>query len=141
MTRSKNLNILLVDDDAVDRELFREALLKTSIKCVLNEASGGEEAIRFLENQGGVPALIVLDLNMPLKDGRQTLKEIKASKDFKHIPVVVLSTSNSYFDVLQSYEAGASLFLEKPHDFNDLTDMLLHLLSLTGKYASFVKKN
>jgi CheY-like chemotaxis protein len=138
---TKYFTLLLIDDDAIDRELFREALSSIAIKCTISEASGGDEAIKMLEALPALPSLIVLDLNMPLKDGRETLKELKARNEFKHIPVVIFSTSNSQFDVRLSYQAGASLFIEKPHDFERLVDMLHHLFSLSGKYVSFVSAN
>ncbi len=138
MPKEKNLKILLVDDDAVDRELFIEAMENTSANCSVNEVGGGNEALEYLRTSAASPNLIVLDLNMPMKDGRETLKDLKASKDFKHIPVVILSTSKSHFDILQSYESGASLYMEKPHDFDQLKEMLHHLVQLTRKFVSFV---
>ena len=133
----KTIQILLADDDAVDRELFSEALKSTRVKYRLNEVPGGEEVFTHLNAHNEKPDLIILDLNMPVKDGRETLKELKANKNFKFIPVVILSTSNSHFDVLFSYDNGASLFLTKPHSFHDLVEMLDLLLSLSSKYVSF----
>lgn len=138
MTKSnKTISILLADDDAVDRELFSEALKSTRVKYKLNEVGGGDELFTHLNNNPVKPDLIILDLNMPLKDGRETLKELKADKIFKRIPVVMLSTSNSHFDVVFSYDHGASLFLTKPHSFHDLVEMLDLLLTLSSKYISF----
>jgi CheY-like chemotaxis protein len=138
LTKSnKTISILLADDDAVDRELFSEALKSTRVKYKLSEVSGGEEVLTHLNSNPDKPDLIILDLNMPVKDGRETLKELKANKNFKCIPVVILSTSNSHFDVLFSYDNGASLFLSKPHSFHDLVEMLDMLLSLSSKYISF----
>jgi CheY-like chemotaxis protein len=139
MAKEKNLKILLVDDDALDRELFIEAMEKTAADCSINEVGGGNEALEYLHASAASasPNLIVLDLNMPMKDGRETLKDLKANKNFKHIPVVILSTSKSHSDILQSYESGASLFMEKPHDFNQLTEMVHHLVHLTRKFVSF----
>lgn len=134
---NKTIHVLLADDDAVDRELFSEALKSTRVKYKLDEVPGGEEVFTHLNTSVDKPDLIILDLNMPVKDGRQTLKELKANKNFKYIPVVILSTSNSHFDVLFSYDNGASLFLTKPHSFHDLVEMLDLLLSLSSKYISF----
>jgi CheY-like chemotaxis protein len=134
---NKTIQILLADDDAVDRELFSEALKSTQVKFKLDEVPGGEEVFTHLNNTLQKPDLIILDLNMPVKDGRETLKELKANKNFRCIPVVILSTSNSYFDVRHSYDSGASLFLTKPHSFHDLVEMLNLLLSLSSKYVSF----
>jgi CheY-like chemotaxis protein len=134
---NKTIRILLADDEAVDRELFSEALKSTRVKYKLDEVSGGEEVFTHLSTNSDRPDLIILDLNMPVKDGRETLKELKANKNFKSIPVVILSTSNSHFDVLFSYDNGASLFLTKPHSFHDLVEMLDLVLSLSSKYISF----
>ena len=138
MKQTKNLDILLVDDDSVDRELFIDALLTLSFKGSINEAEGGNEALRYLK-AAPQTNLVILDLNMPLKDGRETLRELKADKKLRHIPVVVLSTSNSHIDVQESYESGACLFMEKPHDFDELKEMLRCLICLVSKYVSFVK--
>lgn len=133
----KTIEILLADDDAVDRELFSEALKSTRVKYKLNEVTGGEEVFTHLNTILQKPDLIILDLNMPVKDGRETLKELKANKNFKYIPVIMLSTSNSHFDIRYSYDYGASLFLTKPHSFHDLVEMLDTLLTLSSKYVSF----
>lgn len=138
LTKSdKTIQILLADDDAVDRELFAEALKSTRVKHKLNEVGGGEEVFTHLQSSIVKPDIIILDLNMPVKDGRETLKELKANKNFKSIPVMILSTSNSHFDVTFSYDHGASLFLTKPHSFHDLVEMIDTLLSLCSKYVSF----
>lgn len=128
---------MLADDDAVDRELFSEALKSTRVKYKLDEVPGGEEVFTHLNANSQKPDLIILDLNMPVKDGRETLRELKANKSFKYIPVIILSTSNSHFDVRYSYDYGASLFLTKPHSFHDLVEMLDTLLTLSSKYVSF----
>ena len=135
----KTIQILLADDDAVDRELFSEALKSTRVKYKLEEVPGGEEVFTHLNTAPHKPDLIILDLNMPVKDGRETLKELKANKNFKYIPVIILSTSNSHFDIRYSYDYGASLFLTKPHSFHDLVEMLDTLLTLSSKYVSFAQ--
>lgn len=135
----RTLQILLADDDAVDRELFLEALKATQVKCLIDEVSGGEEVFTHLNGVSRKPDLIILDLNMPVKDGRETLKELKANKNFKAIPVIILSTSNSHLDVRYSYDYGASFFLTKPHSFRDLVEMLTVLLTFSSKYVSFVE--
>lgn len=133
----KTIEILLADDDAVDRELFSEALKSTRVKYKLAEVPGGEEVFTHLNANSNKPDLIILDLNMPVKDGRETLKELKANTNFKCIPVIILSTSNSHFDIRYSYDYGASLFLTKPHSFRDLVEMLDLLITLSSKYVSF----
>ncbi|HEY5749507.1 MAG TPA: response regulator [Chryseolinea sp.] len=135
--KDKTIQILLVDDDSIDRELFAEAIRDTQLKVRLEEVSNGEECLRFLQQGPYRPDIIFLDLNMPVKDGRETLRDIKSDKDFHSIPVVILSTSNAHFDVKQSYQSGANLFLSKPDDFNSLVEMLGYLLTLGSKYVFF----
>lgn len=135
--------ILLVDDDATDRELFLDAINLSGKSYSVSEAAHGEEAIRFLNTSERLPDLVILDLNMPVMDGRATLKEIKQHEIFKSIPVCIMSTSSAHFDVLTAYESGANLFLVKPHDFKELIEMLTSLLTLFHKYvtlANFSKK-
>lgn len=135
ITKERAISILLVDDDAIDRELFIDALSALSIKCTVTEASGGNEALERLKEQK--PTVVMLDLNMPMKDGRQTLREIKADKNLRDIPIIIFSTSNSQHDITESYSAGAWMFIEKPHDFAELSEMLRCLLVLISKYTSF----
>lgn len=135
LKKEKTISILLVDDDAVDRELFLEAVSGVTTKCMVNEAAGGNEALLALKEQH--PTVIMLDLNMPMKDGRQTLREIKADKALRHIPVIIMSTSSSQHDITESYASGAWMFIEKPHGFQELSEMLSCLLCLISKYTSF----
>ncbi len=131
------INILIADDDVIDRELFSEGMQQTKKEFNLAEVSNGEELLNHLENTTTYPDMIILDFNMPVKDGRETLKDIKASEKFRHIPVFVLSTSNAKFDVSLAYEFGANLFMVKPHNFKSLVEMLSCLMTLLEKYVSF----
>ncbi len=134
------LHILLVDDDVIDRELFIDAMNMTEKKFDITEASNGEEGVEYLKRTERLPDLIFLDLNMPVKDGRETLKEIRANNKFKSIPVCILSTSSAHFDVLNAYDAGANLFLVKPLDFGELVEMTSSLLKLFEKYVTLPTK-
>jgi two-component system response regulator len=127
---------LLVDDDAVDRELFIEGMNETGISYTIAEAAHGEEALQYLKDSTKSPSLIILDLNMPVKDGRETLRAIKDGPH-RNIPVFILSTSNAPLDVTESYNSGANLFLVKPHDFRDIVEMMKCLFTVIGKYATF----
>jgi CheY-like chemotaxis protein len=129
------LHILLVDDDATDRELFIDAMNIKETRYNISEASNGQEAIDYLKATDRLPDLIILDLNMPVKDGRETLKEIRADNGFRSVPVCILSTSSAHFDVLKAYEAGANLFMVKPLDFKQLIDMTSSLLMFFNKYV------
>jgi CheY-like chemotaxis protein len=132
----KELSILLADDDPVDRELFIEGMNETGFKFQVTEVENGEELLQHLSQSATLPHLIILDLNMPVKDGRETLKELKKSEKFRHIPVFILSTSNAKFDVELACDVGANLFLVKPHGYKEIVEMLNCLFTLFGKYVA-----
>jgi CheY-like chemotaxis protein len=115
------IEILLVDDDAGDVRLTVEALKQTKMHINLSFARDGIEALAFLRRQGKFaaalrPDIIFLDLNMPRKDGREVLLEIKEDDDLKNIPVVVLTTSAAEEDIMRSYKLHANCFVTKPVD-------------------------
>lgn len=119
----KPAEILIVEDNPGDVELAREALKKGKFRNNLHVAIDGEEAMRFLRNDGPYehsprPDLILLDLNLPKKDGREVLAEIKADQSLKSIPVVVLTTSKEEEDVLKAYNLHANCYVTKPMDLN-----------------------
>ena len=116
------VDILLVEDSPSDQLLAREALAEAGVKSRLHIVSDGIEAMAFLRRQGRHqnaprPDLILLDLNLPRKDGREVLSEIKSSEDLKRIPVVVLTTSESEQDVKRAYALHANCYISKPVDF------------------------
>jgi len=135
----RTLNVLLVDDDVIDRELFIDAMNLVGNNYEVAEAGNGQLALDYLRKTTIPPHLIILDLNMPVKDGRETLKELKEDPLLKSIPVCIMSTSGAHFDVQSAYEEGASLFLVKPLEFDKLIEMLTSLLTLFYKYVSFKK--
>ena len=115
------IHILLVDDDPGDVRLTLEALKRSKLYSSIDNVENGEEALAYLRRQGKYanapnPDLILLDLNMPRKDGRETLDEIKSDPELRRIPVVILTTSSSEADVLKSYDLGANCFITKPVD-------------------------
>jgi chemotaxis family two-component system response regulator Rcp1 len=115
------IHILLVDDDPGDVRLTLEALKRSKLYSSIDNVENGEEALAYLRRQGKyanapLPDLILLDLNMPRKDGRETLDEIKSDPELRRIPVVILTTSSSEADVLKSYDLGANCFITKPVD-------------------------
>ena len=119
----KPIEILLVEDNPGDADLAREALEGGKIKNNLFVVGDGEAAMTFLYQAGPYadmprPDLILLDLNLPRKDGREVLADIKAHKDLKRIPVVVLTTSKSEEDILKSYNLHANCYITKPIDLN-----------------------
>lgn len=113
------IDILLVEDSKADVRLTREALKDGKLKINLDVVYDGEEALVFLKKQGKYkdvlkPDLILLDLNMPKKEGKEVLREIKIDKDLKRIPVVILTVSKDEEDIIKSYDLGANCFITKP---------------------------
>jgi CheY-like chemotaxis protein len=129
--------ILMADDDADDRLLAREAMQENRLGNCVRFVEDGQELMDYLNRVGRYateeaprPGLILLDLNMPRKDGRQALEEIKSNPDLRCIPVVVLTTSKTEEDVLRSYNLGANSFITKPVTFERLVDIVRTL----GRY-------
>jgi two-component system, chemotaxis family, response regulator Rcp1 len=117
------IELLLVEDNEPDVRLTMEALREAKVKNRLSVVEDGVEALEFLRRQGPYadaprPDLILLDLNLPRKDGRAVLKEIKADDSLRRIPVVVLTTSKSEEDVMRVYDLHANCYITKPVDFN-----------------------
>jgi CheY-like chemotaxis protein len=116
--------VLLVDDNPADVELAREALARGRHQSCISNVANGEEAMAFLRRTGPYantvrPDLVILDLNLPKKDGRAVLAEAKADTHLRAIPVVVFSTSRSLLDITRSYDLGANCYLSKPGNLND----------------------
>ncbi len=119
MTRP--IRVLLVEDNPADADLTRETLEGSKLHVDLSVAKDGVQALAFLNRRGEFaqvprPDLILLDLNLPKKDGRQVLSEIKANADLRGIPVVVLTSSDAEKDIAQSYALGANCYVTKPVD-------------------------
>jgi two-component system, chemotaxis family, response regulator Rcp1 len=118
----KHIEILLVEDSPTDVIIAREALEEAKLINTIHVADDGVEAMNFLNKRGKFasaprPDLILLDLNLPRKNGREVLAEIKADNDLKNIPVVVLTTSSAEEDVLRSYNLHANCYVVKPVEF------------------------
>ena len=126
--RGKPITILMADDDADDRMLAKEALEEARLANTLITVEDGEQLMDYLYRRGfytdlldaPYPGLILLDLNMPRKDGREALKEIKADPTLRRIPVVVLTTSKAEEDILRTYDLGVNSFIIKPVTFESL---------------------
>lgn len=119
----KPIDILLVEDNPGDADLTREALVSCKLYNRLHVVRDGEEAMAFLRRQDPYaeaprPDLILLDLNLPRKDGREVLAEVKTDEDFKRIPVVVLTGSRAEEDVLRTYNLHANCYVIKPIDLD-----------------------
>jgi len=120
---SKPIEILLVEDNPGDVRLTKEALNEGKVLNKLHVVEDGMEALAFLNGEGKYadvprPELILLDLNLPKKDGRDVLAEIKANGDLKRIPVVVLTSSQAEEDIIKSYELNANCYIAKPVDLD-----------------------
>lgn len=135
------MELLLVDDDSTDRELFADAVSMIGKGHTVEEAQNGEVALKYLHAANRLPDLIILDLNMPVKDGRETLMELKAHPRLRAIPVCIMSTSSAPYDIESAYNTGANLFLVKPLDFKELIEMLTSLLTLFCNYVTLPNRN
>ncbi|MFQ6026130.1 MAG: response regulator [Dehalococcoidia bacterium] len=129
---ARPVEILLVEDSADDVELTMEGFKEGKVLHHLSVAVDGVEALEFLRKQGkyanvAVPDIILLDLNLPRKDGRQVLEEIKVDPDLRHIPVVVLTTSQADQDILKSYELHANCYITKPVDLEQFFKIIKSL--------------
>ena len=129
----KPITILLADDDEEDRELTRDALQDARLANEMRFASDGQDLLDYLRREGRFsdpdadapwPGIILLDLNMPKKDGREALAEIKADERLRQIPIVVLTTSNDEHDVFRSYDLGVNSFITKPVTFAGLVEVM-----------------
>lgn len=138
MRRHQPISILMADDDPDDRLMAREAFVECRVANPLHFVGDGEELMAYLRREGDfadedrfpMPGLVLLDLNMPRKDGREALREIKADPVLRGIPVVVLTTSKAEEDVIRSYDDGVNSFITKPVTFVALLDVVRAL----GKY-------
>jgi CheY-like chemotaxis protein len=140
-TYLKPIDILLVEDNPGDADLAREALSTSKLRNALHVVGDGIEAMAFLRRTGKYadvprPELVLLDLNLPRKDGREVLAEIKADPDLKRIPVVILTISKDEEDVLKSYNLHANCFITKPID---LTQFLKVVQSIEDFWLTIVK--
>ncbi len=127
--RMTAIDILMVEDNPGDARLTREALKESKVCNNLHHVRDGVEAMEFLRKEGEfgnapMPDIILLDLNLPRKDGRQVLAELKAIPHLKHIPVVVLTTSEAEQDIVKSYELHANCYITKPVDLDKFVEII-----------------
>lgn len=131
----KTVTILMADDDEDDRLMTKDALEESRLHNELRFVEDGEKLMDYLRRQGEYadaekaprPGLILLDLNMPRKDGREALKEIKADPELRRIPIIVLTTSKAEEDILRTYDLGVNSFITKPVSFQGLVEVMKSL--------------
>ena len=138
MTSNKPITILMADDDADDREMAAEAFAQSHLVNDLRFVEDGVELMDYLKRRGKYadaasaprPGIILLDLNMPKKDGREALEEIKSDPALQNIPIIILTTSKQEEDILRSYRLHANSYITKPVTF----ESLVQVVSALGKY-------
>jgi CheY-like chemotaxis protein len=143
----RSICILIADDDEEDQMLIKEAFEENRLSNTLHFVGNGQELLDYLRNQGDysntkkypLPALILLDLNMPKKDGREALKEIKEDPRLRPIPVVILTTSKAEEDILKTYGLGVSSFITKPVTFTSLVEMIKTLTDYWFEWVELPK--
>lgn len=129
---AKPIVILMADDDADDRLLTKDALEESRVANDLRFVEDGEQLLDYLNRRGEFsdpsksprPGLILLDLNMPKKDGCEVLSEIKSDPNLRRIPVVIMTTSKAHEDIFRSYDLGANSFITKPVTFERLVELM-----------------
>ena len=126
---NRHLKIFLADDDDDDRELFHEALNSIGFSNDLVMVNNGEKVFNFFKERSHIPDFVFLDINMPKKNGIECLKFIKSMYPRGNFHIIMLSTSSSLNVVEQSYEYGASVYIQKPSTFNDLVRYLGYCLT------------
>lgn len=137
-SHSNPITILIADDDPDDRLMAKEAMEEARLVNEIRFVEDGEELLDYLRHQGKYasltsaprPGLILLDLNMPRKDGRKALEEIRNDSELRCIPIVVLTTSKAEEDIFRTYDLGVSSFISKPVSFEGLVEVMKAL----GKY-------
>ncbi len=138
MCNPSSITILMADDDEDDRMMAKDAVEDARLINEIRFVKDGEELMDYLHHRGEYsdlknsprPGIILLDLNMPKKDGREALKEIKTDSSLRQIPIVVLTTSKAEEDILRTYDLGVNSFITKPVSFDSLVD----IMKILGKY-------
>lgn len=141
----KTPELLMVDDNPADIDLTSEVLAQSNQRFHVNAVNDGAEALSFLRHQGKyaeapMPDLMILDLNLPRKNGQDVLAEVKSDPKLAKIPVVIFTTSQANADVARSYELGANCYLRKPGNLRDFVAVVQSLASFWLGFASLPRK-
>ncbi len=123
-------NIFYADDDQDDQEVFREVMNEINEDIFIFTQNNGDELLHLLKNPPPRPHVVFLDLNMPVKNGYDVLKEIRQSERFSQLPVIIFSTSGDDEAIRRTRQLGATLFVQKPDDYNELKQILKELLAI-----------
>ncbi|WP_438966626.1 response regulator [Flavobacterium sp.] len=127
--------ITLADDDEDDRLFFTDAFDELKINTIVNTVNNGKDLLNFLNHSETVlPNIIFLDLNMPILNGIDCLKEIKLNNKFKDIAIAIYSTSSSEQDIENTFVLGANIYIKKPSNFNDLKKILSDVVTINWQY-------
>lgn len=153
IARHEPIEVLLVEDNPADARLMREALSEAKVRSQINVVSDGAQALEFLRQEGKFqnaprPDMILLDLNLPKKDGREVLAEIKNDPDLMLIPVAVLTTSKAHQDIVRAYKLHANCYITKPMELEEFAqvvrtfeDFWMKIVTLPPKEVHFDGKN
>ena len=140
---NEDIHIHMAEDDEDDRLMFKEAMEEARVSNKITFSVDGQDLVEFLRREGKyegltdpLPDLILLDLNMPRKDGREALQEIKSDPALRRIPIVILTTSKAEEDIHSTYDVGANSFISKPVSFEGLVDAIK---SMTNYWIDIVK--
>lgn len=129
------LHVLLADDDEDDRLFFKEAFEDIKIKTKVSTVNDGVELMKYLNDpNNSLPDILFLDLNMPLKNGIECLKEIRSTNTLKDISIAIYSTSASEEDIEKTFVKGANVYIKKPNDFSTLRKILSEVISINWQY-------
>ena len=138
--KSEPIHILLAEDDPDDRQFFQEALAEAQISSTLTSVEDGLQLMKYLEEPDGQrPDIIFLDINMPYKDGKECLKEIRRNQKFKDVPVVMFSTSSYKTDIEETFANGANMYVSKPVFFEDVVNILKQIFSLNWQKELLIR--
>lgn len=125
----RKLTILLIDDDEIERLKFNRVCQKNNFNHTILEAANGEEALNTLKKVDDFPDLILLDLNMPKMNGIEFLNKLKSNDKIKFLPIIVMSSSNSFSDVRECYSIGISGYIIKPLHYEDYANRVVSLVN------------
>jgi CheY-like chemotaxis protein len=131
-TGTEVLNVLFVDDDADEFYLFNEAIEQSEQQVKMTRAKDGNDLLKILST-GNHPDIIFMDLNMPYKDGLETLIELKSSRSFQTIPVIIFSTTSNSTQINTCFEQGANMYVVKPESFDQITSMVNKVFAIDWK--------